>query len=438
VVGTSSHYILGLKQPVISDVQQWLGVATLLVVVVLSYILARAVILPGLSRLVAKNEHALIRYVLSDEVWKRAAYLVPFAVVHLVISNANHLPKVIAPYIPSVWRSSNLDLTWWSPIETINEMVIVVLLLLVMSSLINAVNAFYLTFPVSKERPIKGYLQILKLIMFSFGGVVVLALLTGQSVGYFVTSLSAMTAVLLLIFKDTLLSLVASIQLTQTDMIRVGDWITVPGTGVDGDIIDIALHTVKIQNWDRTIATVPTAHLIQTPFNNWRGMTNSGGRRIKRSINIDMSTIRFLTNDEITAFGRFEPLRQYMAERVAEINVANRAKETDGGQEHDPRRLTNVGTLRAYIRGYLTANPRLHQTGLTLMVRQLQPGSKGLPIELYCFSNQIDWGLYEDIQSDIFDHILAMLNDFGLQVFQDPTGDDLRRLSIKETSQAGG
>ncbi|MFP6738316.1 MAG: mechanosensitive ion channel domain-containing protein, partial [Planctomycetota bacterium] len=249
-----------------------------------------------------------------------------------------------------------------------------------------------------------------------------------QSVGYFVTGLGAMTAVLLLVFKDTILSLVASVQLTQNDMVRVGDWIEIPGTRVDGDVVDVALHTVKIQNWDKTIATVPTAQLIQKPFRNWRGMSESGGRRIKRSISLDMSTIRFLEKNEIKEFSKFAPLKEYMEGKIDELENHNAGKAEGDGLSWEPRRLTNVGTLRAYIIQYLRNSPKLHQEGMTLLVRQLQSGPQGLPIEIYCFANDTAWANYEDIQADIFDHLLAKLPEFGLKVFQEPSSSDFQSL----------
>ena len=412
-----------------SNWDQAIGVAVLLATAIISYFLMRAIIVPLISRWVAESKNKIDDMLLDPQLLHRTCLLAPFIVIYLLVSGTDYVPEALAGYLPAVFRSNDLDSTWWAPLEKINEALIVLLVTLAVSAAINAFNSVYQTFEISRQRPLKGYLQIVKLLAFAFGAVIIIAILTGQSVGYFVTGLGAMTAVLLLVFKDTILSLVASIQLTQNDMVRVGDWIEIPGAGVDGDVIDVALHTVKVQNWDKTIATVPTAQLIQKSFRNWRGMSESGGRRIKRSLSIDMSTIRFLEEDEIERFSRFSPLKQYMESKIDELDSHN--KENDPGSDltWDPRRLTNIGTLRAYIVQYLRGNKRLHQEGMTLLVRQLQPGSQGLPIEIYCFANDTAWANYEDIQADIFDHLLSKLPEFGLKVFQEPSSSDFKSLA---------
>ena len=428
---SSLHFLLAQAENTNppSNWDQAIGVAVLLATALISYFLMRAIILPLISRWVAESKNKIDDMLLDPQLLHRVCLLAPFTVIYLLVSGTAYVPETLSGYLPAVFRSNDLGSTWWAPLEKINEALIVLLVTLAVSAAINAFNSVYQTFEISKQRPLKGYLQIVKLLAFAFGAVIIIAILTGQSVGYFVTGLGAMTAVLLLVFKDTILSLVASIQLTQNDMVRVGDWIEIPGAGVDGDVIDVALHTVKIQNWDKTIATVPTAQLIQKSFRNWRGMSESGGRRIKRSLSIDMSTIRFLEEDEIERFSRFSPLKQYMESKIDELDSHN--KENDPGPDltWDPRRLTNIGTLRAYIIQYLRGNKRLHQEGRTLLVRQLQPGSQGLPIEIYCFANDTAWANYEDIQADIFDHLLSKLPEFGLKVFQEPSSSDFKSLA---------
>jgi miniconductance mechanosensitive channel len=248
-----------------------------------------------------------------------------------------------------------------------------------------------------------------------------------------------MTAVLLLVFKDTILSLVASVQITQYDMIAVGDWIEMPRYGADGDVIDIALHTIKIQNWDKTITTIPTHKFIEDSFKNWRGMSKSGGRRIKRALHLDVNTVRFLSDEEIARLGRFELLKDYFAEKLIEIEAYNAAKAArDPEVIPNTRRLTNVGTLRAYMVAYLRQHPKIHQD-MTLIVRQLQPGPEGLPMEIYAFSNDTNWSNYEGLQADIFDHIFAIVPEFGLRVFQKPSGKDLEGWLVRpvESGAAG-
>jgi miniconductance mechanosensitive channel len=252
----------------------------------------------------------------------------------------------------------------------------------------------------------------------------ILAALMNRSPWIFVSGIGAMTAVLLLIFRDTILSLVASIQIASNDMVRVGDWIEMPDLGADGDVIEVALHTVKIQNWDKTITTIPTHRLISDSFKNWRGMSESGGRRIKRSVAIDLQSVRFLTPKEIERFGSWSLLSSYIAEKRAELEEANAVSGLNREVAADLRRLTNLGTFRAWIWATLRSHPQIHQTGQTLLVRQLAPNAQGVPIEIYCFSKDTAWISYEDIQADLFDRILAMVPEFGLRVFQEPAGSD--------------
>jgi miniconductance mechanosensitive channel len=238
----------------------------------------------------------------------------------------------------------------------------------------------------------------------------------------------AITAVLLIVFKDTLLSLAASIQLASQQLIRVGDWLEVPEFGADGDVIDVALYTVTVQNWDKTITTIPTYRLVTGSFKNWRGMTESGGRRIKRAIHIDTNSIRFLSDAEVERFAAFDLLAAYIPAKQQELAKYNARIADDGKPQVNLRRLTNIGTLRAYIVNYLRNHPKIHNN-MTLIVRQLEPGTTGLPIEIYCFSNDINWVNYEDIQADIFDHICAIVPEFGLRLYQQPAGTDFAGLA---------
>jgi miniconductance mechanosensitive channel len=295
-----------------------------------------------------------------------------------------------------------------------------------LSSFLHAAEAIYNSHPEYRERPIKGYLQVVSILIYLVTGLLILAVLMNRSPWIFVSGIGAMTAILLLVFRDTILSFVASIQIASNDMIRVGDWIEVPELGADGDVIEVALHTVKVQNWDMTITTIPTHRLITDSFKNWRGMSQSGGRRIKRSVTIDLQTVRFLTEDEIIRFGSWVLLKDYVRGKRDELATANVASGLDPVVPEDLRRLTNLGTLRAWIWATLRSHPQIHQTGLTLLVRQLAAGPQGVPIEVYCFSRDTAWINYEEIQGDLFDRILAMVPEFGLKVFQEPSGSDLR------------
>ena len=293
---------------------------------------------------------------------------------------------------------------------------------------LDAVNDIYNdSYAQAKSRPVKGYLQVLSLVAYLAAAIVAAALLAGRSPVVFLSGLGALTAVLMLVFKDTILSLAASVQIMSNDMVRIGDWVSMPQANSDGDVVDVALHTVKVQNWDKTISTIPTHKFISESFKNWRGMSESGGRRIKRSLRIDMNSVRFLTEQEVAALSRREVLRDYMREKQSELDRHNAGRaDADAETEPELRRMTNLGTFRAYVHRYLEAHPATHKD-MTLLVRQLAPGPEGVPIEIYCFSNDTAWANYEAFQADVFDHLIAVLPEFGLKVFQRPTGQDFAR-----------
>ena len=270
---------------------------------------------------------------------------------------------------------------------------------------------------VLKDRPIKGYIQILKIIISAFVVIIIFAIVTGQSVAYYISGLGALTAVLLLVFQDTILSFVASVQIGQNDIIKIGDWIEVPEFGADGDVVDIALHTVKVQNWDKTITTIPTSKIVNTSVKNWRAMSEYGGRRIKRSLLIDISSIKFLTPKEISELEKLAPLKDYISFKNNELSEFNASIENPDNNI-ETRKLTNIGTYRAYIESYLKQNSNLNTETMTFLVRQLPSSPEGVPLEIYTFTNTTEWEAYEKIQSDIFDHLFAILPKFGLRVFQ--------------------
>jgi len=303
----------------------------------------------------------------------------------------------------------------------------VLMLTLSLTALLGAANTIYSSTSLAKNRPIKGFVQLLQIVVWIVGGVLIIAAVLDRSPLLLLSGFGAMTAILLLVFKDTILSLVASVQLTAQDMVRVGDWIEMPQFGADGDVVDVQLHTIKVQNWDKTITTVPTHRLITDSFKNWRGMSQSGGRRIKRAIFIDVSTIRMQTPDEVEHFTRFALLTDYVRNKKQELADYNEGLATEVDVEINRRRLTNVGTFRAYAFNYLKNHPRIHKD-MTLIVRQLAPGPEGLPLEIYCFTNTTAWAAYEDIQSDIFDHLMAIVAEFGLRLYQKPAGSDLVNL----------
>lgn len=306
---------------------------------------------------------------------------------------------------------------------------IILMLTAAVTAALSAANAIYSRQAVARQRPLKGFVQLLQIGLWLLAGILIVATLLDRSPLLLLSGFGAMTAIVLLVFRDTILSLVASIQLTAQDMVRVGDWIEMPQFGADGDVIDMQLHTVKVQNFDKTITTIPTYSMIDGAFRNWRGMQESGARRIKRPIHIDVTSIRFQTPEEIDHFKRFSLLKDYLATKQEELSDYNARLEHAVDDAVNMRRLTNIGTFRAYAINYLQNHPRVDNSK-TLLVRQLAPAPDGLPIEIYCFANTTEWAAYEGVQADIFDHLLAIVPEFGLRVFQQPAGADLRLLRI--------
>ena len=386
-----------------------LGVAAVLLVAYLAGVVTRRRILKLVSLLVKRSQYHWDDVLHEQRVFERLSHVVPGIVMYFGVE-----------FVPGL--TANVE----TFVQRLAAAFIVAVVALTIGAFLSATNDIYRQFELSKTRPIKGYLQVIKIVVYVLGAVVVVATLMDQNPLIFVSGIGAMAAVLMLVFKDTILSLVASVQIASDDMVRLGDWVEMPKFDADGDVIDIALHTVKIRNFDNTITTVPTSKFIDESFKNWRGMSESGARRIKRSIYIDKSSIRFLTDEEVNRFKRFMLLKDYVEKKQEELRAFN--KSVGGsGEEVNWRRMTNIGTLRAYIVNYLRNHPKIDQSR-TLLVRQLAPTPHGLPIELYVFSNDTRWVAYEDIQADIFDHIIALLPEFGLRLFQHPTGADFMRL----------
>jgi len=306
---------------------------------------------------------------------------------------------------------------------------LILIFIWVIDSFLNAVLDLYNRSDKAKRVPLKGFLQAVKLVIYLIGIIIILSIAFGKSPIYFFSGLGAVTAVLLLVFKDAILGFVAGIQISVNNMVQVGDWIEMPKSGADGDVIDVTLTTVKVQNWDKTITTIPTYNLISDSFKNWRGMSEAGGRRIKRSLNIDMNSVRFADDELMQKFKRFELLKPYLDKKIAEVHEHNNSRQADMNELINGRHLTNIGTFRAYCLAYLRNHDQIHQD-MTLLVRQLQPNSEGLPIEIYVFSKDTRWAVYEDIQADIFDHLLAVIPQFNLRIFQKPSGKDFEGLKV--------
>lgn len=279
------------------------------------------------------------------------------------------------------------------------------------------------------EKPLASYFQLGRIILYIGGFILGLSILLGKSPLVFIGAFGAMTAVLLLVFKDTILGLVASIQISANDMIRVGDWVEMPKYNADGDVMAINLNTVKVMNWDKTITTVPTHYFITDSFKNWRGMQESGGRRIKRTIHINMATVRFVDTEMRESFLNFQLISDYIAERQTEIESFNKNHRIDTTTLVNGRRMTNIGVFRKYIQTYLEKHPGINQD-MTLLVRQMESTQFGVPIEIYCFTSSVAWAIYEEVQSDIFDHLMAAASHFGLEVFQSPSGSDIAKAAL--------
>lgn len=345
------------------------------------------------------------------EVIARLANVAPAVVVYQAVLVVPHLPEAAETVVRNV-AAAFMILT----------------VILAITGALNLVNALYARRPEARQRPIKGYIQVGKIVLYAAAAILVVATLLDRSPLLLISGLGAMAAVLLLVFKDTILSLVASVQLTSNDMIRVGDWIEMPQLNANGDVIDLALHTVKIQNFDKTITTIPTWRLINESFVNWRGMQESGGRRIMRAILLDQTAIRFLTPEERANLKRFALLDVYLDQKDRDLEAWNESLVKSGRDPVNTRRLTNVGTFRAYVLAYLKVHPGIAKEK-TLLVRQRDPTPEGLPLEIYAFTNTVQWEAYEAIQSDIFDHVLSILPEFDLRLFQAPTGRDMRGLT---------
>ncbi|WP_295461971.1 mechanosensitive ion channel family protein [uncultured Pseudomonas sp.] len=350
----------------------------------------------------------------------------------------------LANIVPALVLSGGIELVPGRPealvtvVQNVCSAFIVLTIALALGSALNVINVLYSRRPSARLKPIKGYVQVSKIVIYAIAVILMIATLIDRSPLILLSGLGAMAAVLLLIFQDTLLSLVASVQISSNDIIRVGDWIEMPQLNADGDVIDIALHTVKVQNFDKTITTIPTKRFITDSFRNYRGMQEAGGRRIKRSLNIDQNSVHFLSDAEREHLHRFNLLDDYLTAKEQELADWNRKLEKRGQESVNTRRVTNLGTFRAYVERYLRAHPGVRQD-MTLLVRQMPLSAEGLPIEVYCFTNTTVWAQYEGIQGDIFDHLLAILPEFGLHVFQHPSGRDFRgRLESREAMTSLG
>ncbi len=382
-------------------------------------------IIAWLANFVAKR---LITYVIHPIIGKTSIQWDDLLVQHNVIVRFSHIVPVaiIHFFAPTLFNGLTGIINVF---HVIVNTYLIVIILLVIDGILNFTRAVWERSTIGKQYPAKSFIQAAKLLINLIGFIFILSAVLGKSPLVFFSGLGAVTAILLLIFKDAILGLVAGFQLSVNNMVMVGDWIEMPARGADGDVIDVSLTTVKVQNWDKTITTIPTYALITDSFKNWRGMSDAGGRRIKRPLYIDMRTIQFADEAMLERFKRIRLLRPYLEAKLDEIRMHNDGIGEDLTELINGRRLTNVGTFRAYCVAYLRNHPKARQD-MTLIVRQLAPGPQGLPIEIYVFSNDTAWARYEDIQGDIFDHLLSVLPEFGLSAYQAPSGADLEKAGL--------
>ncbi|MEQ2527400.1 mechanosensitive ion channel domain-containing protein [Bacillaceae bacterium CLA-AA-H227] len=373
--------------------------------------ISKKIVIRIITRIVTRSKVKWGQIILDRQVFRKLSHIVPSIIIY---SFASTFP------------------TYQSTIEKLAIAYTIIVGLVFLQSLLNAFNDIYQTFEISKVKPIKGYIQVVNIIIMTIGFILVISNLIGKSPLILLSGIGALSAVLMLVFKDSLLGLVAGIQLTANDMVRVGDWIEMPKYGADGDVIDISLNTVKVQNFDKTITMIPSYALTSDSFKNWRGMQSSGGRRIKRSLYIDTSSITFCSEEMIEKFLKVHYLSDYIVQKEREISEYNAKNQINRDNAVNGRALTNIGVFRAYISHYLKNHQGINQN-MGLIVRQLEHSEHGLPLEIYAFTNSVEWAVYESVQSDIFDHLFAVAPEFGLRVFQNPSGADLRKM-VEEPS----
>jgi len=401
----------GLSQTISEYMATVVLVILICAVSVVAYRVSKHIILKLIIKLAARNRSRIYNEFLEHKVYDQLVIFIPAVIIYA----ASPLLK-----IGQVWLSH------------LAVCIIVFGILRTTNRLLDAVDALYRRTEASKTRPIKGFLQVIKIVAYVVGIIVMVSVILNRSPALLLGGIGAASAVLLLVFQNTILGFLASIQLTENDMIRIGDWIEMTAHNADGEVKEITLYTVKVKNWDETVTTVPTYSMISESFKNWRSMTEAGGRRIKRSFLIDMTSVKFCSEEMLNRFQKIQYIHQYLHDKANEIHEYNEFNGIDYSSLVNGRHLTNLGTFRAYLEAYLRHNPYIHSE-MTILVRQLEPGETGLPVEIYAFTNTTDWNEYESIQADIFDHILAVIPQFDLRLFQKLQGMILSKnvLTIK-------
>ncbi|MEO0477939.1 MAG: mechanosensitive ion channel family protein [Planctomycetota bacterium] len=419
-----------LQGPALEPSNQWLDAAEAIGIVLLAWIVAliisRLILVWSMTRISGRTKATWDDLIVERRVPHHLSHAVPFLVSYFVArSYADGFEKSRSevPIGPTPDEVQTLP-SWIPWVEQISLAAVWAVMVWTLHAALSAIHELYMRRQDEQRRPIKGYIQLARLVVTVAGSLLALASLLGQDLSALLAGIGVSTAIVLLVFKDTLTSLVASISLTANDTVRVGDWIEMPAAGADGDVIDVALHMVKVRNWDKTITTIPINDLYAKTFKNWRGMSESGGRRIKRSIKLDINSVRFLDEADFERLEKIGILKGYLNGKKKELEEYNRHRNQD-----EQRRLTNMGTFRAYVARYLHSHPEINKA-MTLLVRQLDPTTEGVPIEIYAFTSTTAWGDYERIQADIFEHLFAIAPAFDLRVFQRPTGLDLERAGV--------
>lgn len=398
---------IGLSESITNFIAEAISLITLVVITMITYHIVLFVIRKSILFFIEKSQSTRDDILIKNKVFKRLCLLVPAYLIRFNIEAAIPSSPVLA-----------------STIILFTKIYEVFIYSRVLDALLTTLNDIYNTYEISKSKPIKGFIQVLKTIIYIICILLIIAILTNKELSNILIGLGTLSAVLMLVFKDPILGFVGGIQLTINDMLRIGDWIVMDKSKADGEVLEIGLTTVKVQNWDKTITTIPTYSLISDSFTNWRGMENSGGRRIARSFVIDVDTIKFCTPEMLERFKKFQLVTQYITDKEKEIEEYNKLNNIDDSNLVNGRRQTNIGIFRAYLNAYLANCPFINKD-MTFMVRQLSPTENGVPIQIYAFSSNKAWVSYENIQSDIFDHVFAVVSMFDLKIYQKPSSNSL-------------
>ncbi len=424
---------LAFPEVLIKPLSALICIVIIIAVARIAHYITRRILIVIVSKIAKRTKTIWDDILLQNKVFSGLAHLVPVFILYYAADFSYpdlHRPLAELSDAALTALSNDYYFNLTPFLLKIAKIYFISVVIFVANALLNSIGGIYNTTEYAHNRPIKGYIQLVKIFIFSLMGILIISILLGRDPTVLLAGMGAMAAVLMLVFKDTILGFVASIQLSANKMVKIGDWIEMKSHGADGDVIDITLNTVKVQNWDKTISTIPTYALVSESFNNWKGMEEAGGRRIKRSVYIDMNSIRFCDEAMLKRFERFDLIRDYVKEKDKEVREFNKKRNLSEEDRISGRRLTNVGIFRKYLEVYLYQHPMVSKS-LTFLVRQLQPTSTGLPIEIYVFCTSTEWAVYEGVQSDIFDHVLSVIPEFELKVFQQPSGADISNIKLK-------